>query len=73
VVAIGILLNNHRLNDLKELFQAQIATSESHVLSQVLNQINAVENRLLSQMATYQLDIISKIAELDNRITRLER
>jgi len=24
-------------------------------------------------MATYQMDIISKIAELDNRITRLER
>jgi len=28
---------------------------------------------LHSQAASYQLDIISKIAGLDNRITRLER
>ena len=28
---------------------------------------------VLSQMATYQMDIISKIADLDNRIMRLER
>jgi len=28
---------------------------------------------ILTQMATYQMDLISKIAGLDNRITRLER
>jgi cellobiose-specific phosphotransferase system component IIC len=58
VVAIGILLNNHRLNDVKEVLRAEIKAGDSAILS---------------QMATYQMDIISKIAELDNRITRLER
>lgn len=69
VVSLGILLNNHRLNDLKELFQAKTDSSESRVYSR----IEASESRLLSQMAQYQMDIFSKIAELDNRITRLER
>jgi hypothetical protein len=32
-----------------------------------------LQEKILSQMATYQLDIISKIADIDNRITRLER
>jgi cellobiose-specific phosphotransferase system component IIC len=58
VVAIGILLNNHRLNDVKETLRAEIKAGDAAILS---------------QMATYQMDIISKIAELDNRITRLER
>jgi hypothetical protein len=58
VVAIGILLNNHRLNDVKETLRAEIKAGDAAILS---------------QMATYQMDIISKIADLDNRITRLER
>ena len=58
VVAIGILLNNHRLNDVKETLRAEVKAGDSAILS---------------QMAQYQMDIISKIAELDNRITRLER
>ena len=57
-VAIGILLNNHRLNGLKETLGAEIKAGDAAILS---------------QMATYQMDIISKIADLDNRITRLER
>jgi cellobiose-specific phosphotransferase system component IIC len=58
VVAIGILLNNHRLNDVKETLRAVIKAGDAAILS---------------QMATYRMDIISKIAGLDNRITRLER
>lgn len=58
VVAIGILLNNHRLNDVEETLRAEIKAGDAAILS---------------QMATYQMDIISKIAGLDNRITRLER
>ena len=44
--------------DVKELLRAEIQASNS---------------ALLTEMVTYQMDIISKIAELDNRITRLER
>jgi len=58
VVAIGIFLNNHRLNDVKEVLRAEVKAGDATILS---------------QMATYQVDIISKIVELDNRITRLER
>jgi hypothetical protein len=36
-------------------------------------EIQAPHARILAQMATNQMDLISKIAELDNRITRFER
>jgi len=58
VVVVGFLYNSSRITDVKELFRAEL---------------KAVEASILSQMATYQMDIISKIAELDNRISRLER
>ena len=59
VVAIGDpACNNHRLNDVEETLRAEIKAGDAAILS---------------QMATYQMDIISKIAGLDNRITRLER
>jgi hypothetical protein len=58
VVIIGFLYNNSRITDVKELFRAEL---------------KAVEASILSQMATFQMDIISKIAELDNRISRLAR
>ena len=57
-ILIALLINNARLTDVKEVLRAEI---DSKVAS------------VLAQMATYQMDIISKIAELDNRITRLER
>jgi len=37
------------------------------------SKLSAGINGVLSQMAIYQMDIISKIAEIANRITRLER
>ena len=58
VVAIGILLNNHRLNDVKEVLRAEIKAGDAAILT---------------QMSQFQMDMISKLAELDNRITRLER
>jgi uncharacterized membrane protein (DUF106 family) len=65
VVAIGILLNNHRLGDIKERLNDLKETLRA--------EIKAGDSAILSQMAQYQMVIISKIAELDNRITRLER
>jgi hypothetical protein len=57
-ILIALLINNARLNDAKEALRAEIKAGDAGILA---------------QMATYQMDIISKIAELDNRITRLER
>jgi hypothetical protein len=59
---VALLINNARLNDVKETLRAE---SKADLAS--------TREAILAQMATYQLDIISKIAELDNRITRLER
>jgi uncharacterized protein YdcH (DUF465 family) len=36
-------------------------------------EIKAGDAAIISQMAIHQMDLISKIAELDNRITHLER
>jgi hypothetical protein len=65
LVAIGILLNNHRLDDMKDRLGGIKDTLRA--------EIKAGDAAILSQMATYRMDIISKIAELDNGITRLER
>ena len=71
-VAIGILLNNHRLGD----FSNRLGGFNNRLsdLKETLRaEIKAGDAAILSQMATYQTDIISKIDDLDNRITRLER
>jgi hypothetical protein len=79
VVIVGFLFNNSRITDLKELFHAEIGTVRGEIgtvrgeIGTVRAEAKAVEASILSQMATYQMDIISKIAELDNRISRLER
>jgi hypothetical protein len=57
-ILIALLVNNARLNDAKDALRAEIKAGDSAILA---------------QMATYQMDMISKLAELDNRITRLER
>jgi hypothetical protein len=59
---IALLINNSRLTDVKEALR-----------SEVRGETALLREAILSQMATYQLHIISKIADLDNRITRLER
>jgi hypothetical protein len=57
-VLIALLINNARLTDVKEALRAEIK-------AEVVTSQQAVVSHLL--------DIIGKIAELDNRITRLER
>jgi len=65
----ALLINNSRLSDSKQALQAEM--DSKFAMSREL--MAAGREAILSQMATYQMDIISKIAELDNRITRLER
>ena len=57
-VLIALLINNARLTDVKEALRAEIK-------AEVVASQQAVVSHLV--------DIIGKIAELDNRITRLER
>jgi len=66
---IALLINNARLTDTKEALRSEMNAMEARLDSKLSAGINGV----LSQMAIYQMDIISKIAEIDNRITRLER
>jgi hypothetical protein len=66
---VALLINNSRLTDTRMALKAEIETSAAQIEARTA----ASREAILSQMATYQLDIISKIAELDNRITRLER
>jgi uncharacterized membrane protein (DUF106 family) len=49
VVAIGILLNNHRLGDMKERLNDLKETLRA--------EIKAGDSAILSQMAQYQMDI----------------
>jgi len=73
-VLIAILINNARLNDTKDALRAEIRAVDSKTsdLKETLRaDIRAGAAAILSQMATYQMDVISKLAELDNRITRL--
>jgi hypothetical protein len=57
-ILIALLINNARLTDVKEVLRAEIK-SEVATSQQVITR--------------HIVDLISKIAELDNRITRLER
>jgi len=70
VVMVGILLNNNnRLTDAKESMHAERVATRAELRAESVT----TRELLHSQAASYQLDIISKIAELDNRTTRLER
>ena len=57
-ILIALLINNARLNDAKEALRAELKAGDAEILA---------------QMATYHLAVVSRTAELDNRITRLER
>jgi len=65
----ALLINNSRLTDLKDFLNSRITESKDTLRAE----IKAGDAAILSQMATHQMDLVSKIAELDNRITRLER
>ncbi len=64
-VLIALLINNARLTDVKEALRAEIAAVRADTRSEVAASQQAIVSHLL--------DLINKIAELDSRITRLER
>ena len=77
---IALLINNSRLTDLKDALRVKskgdigALSAETKTENATLrSELAAMREAILTQMATYQMDIIFKIAELDGRITRLER
>ena len=71
-IVMALLINNARLNDVKEALRAEIRaidTKAGDMKETLRAEIKASEAALLSQLAIYQIDIITKIAGLDNRIT----
>jgi hypothetical protein len=84
---IALLINNSRLTDVKETLRAESKADiaalrtefktdigESNLsIATLRSEMASMREAILRQMSIYQMDIISKIAALDNRITRLER
>ena len=68
-ILIALLINNARLNDAKEALRTEIKAGDSEIRAE----LKAGDAEILAQMATYHLAVVSRTAELDNRITRLER
>ncbi len=69
-VLIGILINNSRISDLN----SRMSSFESRMNS-FENRMNALENRLttLDHKFDTRFDLLmSKVVEIDNRLTRLE-
>lgn len=68
-VLVALLINNARLSDVRDALRAEIGSVRSEIRAKIAESRESV----LTHMAAYQMDVISKIAELGNRITRLER
>ena len=68
-VLIATLLNNARLTDVKEALRAEIRAEVSTLRTELKADVAASQQTITGHL----MDIITKIAELDNRITRLER
>jgi hypothetical protein len=79
-VLLAILLNNARLTDVKEALRAEIRAEVSTLRTEMKTDMSTLRIDLKADVASSQqtitghlLDIISKLAELDNRLTRLAR
>lgn len=73
-VLIGILLNNGRINDLNARMTG-FETSIENRLTSIDGRMASIENRLtnLENKFDTRFDLLlSKVVELDNRLTRIE-
>ena len=71
VVLVGILLNNARLTDFKEVLRAEIRVVEAQVKN-VEAQVKAVEAQLTSQLDKNHSEMLHRFGDLDTRLTRIE-
>ena len=68
VVLIGILNNNHRLDDFKDLFRAELRRVEDTLHTGA----RRVEDTLRLEIQCVEESLLHKFAELDDRLIRLE-
>ena len=69
-ILIALLINNARLNDTKEALRAELKAGDSETRAE----LKAGDSEILAQIAeSYHLAVVSRTAELDNRVTQLER
>jgi hypothetical protein len=76
VVLIGILINNHRFNDLSANVNNRlndISARFSDRLGDLSRRIDDTRDVLRAEMAKNQSELLMKFAELDQRVSRLER
>lgn len=67
-VLTGVLMNNSRLNDVKELLGAKIDRSQS----QLHNEIERSQSQLQLLIEKNHSEMLLKFGEIDSRLTRIE-
>jgi hypothetical protein len=67
-VLTGVLMNNTRLNDVKELLAAKIAAGDAELRTQIGQ--NHAELRLLIEKN--HSEMLLKLVDIDNRLTKFE-
>jgi hypothetical protein len=75
LVLLGILYNNARLNDLRDLFRAEMKFETQGVRGefQVLrSEVSAEIRDVRATMEKYHNDVLRILADHDHRISRLE-
>ena len=72
VVLVGILVNNHRFNDLSANVNNRL-TDMSARFGDLSRRIDDTRDVLRAEMAKNQSELLMKFAELDQRVSRLER
>jgi hypothetical protein len=67
-VLTGVLLNNTRLNDVKEVLAAKVAAGDAELRAQMGE--NHADLRLLIERN--HSEMLLKLVDMDNRLTRIE-
>jgi hypothetical protein len=70
-VLTGVLLNNTRLNEVKELLRAEIRAAHAEMRAEFA-EVRGEFAELRAEMRAQHSDLLGKFAELDTRLTRIE-
>lgn len=74
-VMLGVLINNTRLNDVKEHLREKINVSNSALRAEMRAEnaeMRAENTEMRSLIEKHHSEIMAKLIEMDNRIVRLE-
>jgi hypothetical protein len=71
VVLIGILINNARLNDVKELLRAEIHVVDERVRGEI-GRLEATIEKAEATMEKNHSEMLHRFGDLDTRLMRIE-